>query len=272
MKNLKKKIVIFTILIIILLILIIIGIGKNKGFIKLGESIKPSEETTLTIDDFSIKDNEDNSVNIIFSREKGISKVVYPTGFEIKCNNRQRVSVDFPVEANKKYIFKITNSIGEETEETFITPKANIQLTKGNLNVSLENVVTNVRAKINEKNIATNFIKMVIGDNEVKNTTTTNVTQVFTNWRSFGDGNWGYNSSGNYIYNTKNSEQMTGYYDPNGNYENIELEFDAITSDSDDDMIGSMIRFNSLGGNKYSSYLFLLDRHDNGGGINNRSL
>lgn len=62
---------------------------------------------------------------------------------------------------------------------------------------------------------------------------------------------------------------MTGYYDPDGNYENIELEFEARTTDWDDDMIGSMVRFNDLGENKYSSYLFLLDRHDNGGGIGN---
>lgn len=272
MKNLKKKIVIFTILIIILLILIIIGIGKNKGFIKLRESIKLSEETNLAIDDFSIKDNEDNTVNIIFSRENGISKVVYPTGFEIKCNNKQRVSIDFKVEPNKKYIFKITNSIGEETEESFITPEANIQLTKGDLNISLDDIVTNIRAKINEKNIATNFIKMAIGENEAKDSTTTNVAQIFTDWKSFGDGNWGYNVSNNYIYNTKNSNYMTGYYDPNGNYENIELEFEAMTSDGDDDMMGSMIRFNKLENNNYSSYLFLLDNHGYNGGINYRSL
>lgn len=271
MEKRKKKLIIFIILIILLLILIMVSIKEHKLFIKLKENIKTSEELNLAIDDFSIKDNEDNTVNIIFSRENGISKVVYPTGFEIKCNNKYRVSIDFKVEPNKEYIFKLIDSTGEETEESFITPEANIQLTKGDLNISLDDIVTNIRAKINEKNIATNFIKMAIGENEVKDSTTTNVAQIFTDWKSFGDGNWGYDTYNNYIYNTKNSYYMTGYYDPNGNYENIELEFEAITNDRDDDMIGSMVRFNELKENKYSSYLFLLDRHDNGGGVQYRN-
>lgn len=113
---------------------------------------------------------------------------------------------------------------------------------------------------------------MAIGENEAKDSTTTNVSQIFTNWKSFGDGNWGYDSRNNWIYNKKNSNYMTGYYEPNGNYENIELEFEAITTDGDDDMMGSMIRFNELENSKYSSYLFLLDNHDSNEGIYNRSI
>lgn len=269
MEKRKKKLIIFIISIILLLILIILSIKKDKLFIRLSENIKSSEETNLIIDDFFVKDNEGSSVNLIFSRTNGINKIKYPTGFEITCNGRIKVSIDFDVEPNKEYIFKLIDSTGKETEESFITPEANIQLTKGNLNITLDDIVTKIRAEINKKNIATNFIKMAIGENEAKDSTTTNVSQIFTNWKSFGDGNWGYNTSNNWIYNTKNSSYMTGYYDPNGNYENIELEFEARTTDGDDDMIGSMVRFNDLGENKYSSYLFLLDRHDNGGGMGN---
>lgn len=269
MEKRKKKLIIFIISIILLLILIILSIKKDKLFIRLSENIKSSEETNLIIDGFFVKDNEGSSVNLIFSKTNGINKIKYPTGFEITCNGRKKVSIDFDVEPNKEYIFKLIDSTGKETEESFITPEANIQLTKGNLNITLDDIVTKIRAEINKKNIATNFIKMAIGENEAKDSTTTNVSQIFTNWKSFGDGNWGYDISNNYIYNTKNSAYMTGYYDPDGNYENIELEFEARTIDGDDDMIGSMVRFNDLGENKYSSYLFLLDRHDNGGGIGN---
>lgn len=265
----KRKLIIFVILIILLLILIILSIEKDKLFIKLSENIKSIEEVNLTTDNFSIKDNEENFINLIFSRTNGISKIKYPTGFEITCNGRKKVSIDFEVEPNKEYIFGIVDSTGVETKESFITPEANIQLTKGKINIPLDDIVEKVREEINKKNIATNFIKMAIGENEAKDTTTTNVSQIFTNWKSFGDGNWGYNSRNNWIYNTKNSNYMTGYYDPNGNYENIELEFEARTTDGDDDMIGSMVRFNNLENNKYSSYLFLLDRHDNNGGIGN---
>lgn len=144
-----------------------------------------------------------------------------------------------------------------------------MQLTKSDINVTLDEITDNIRDGLNGKNIATNFIKIVSGQNSSTSTTTTNVATIFKSWKSFGDGNWGYSSSSNWIYNTKNSDYMTGYYDPIGNYENIELEFEAMTTDGDDDMIGSMIRFNALASNKYSSYLFLLDRHDDGGGISN---
>lgn len=220
-------------------------------------------------DTFKISDNEENCVNLIFTSVNGIDKITYPNGFEIRCNNKNKVSIDFEIEANQEYTFKITDSQGNQTEKKFITPSANVQLTKGDLNITLDDIVTDIRQKLNDRNIATNFIKMAIGDNESKSTTTANVATIFNNWKSFGDGNWGYNNSNNWIYNTKNSNYMTGYYDPEGNYESIELEFEAMTNDSDDDMIGSMIRFNALGDNKYSSYLFLLDRHDNGGGISN---
>ncbi len=270
MKKYKKLLIILSILAI--LIVLTINIKKVGIFAKVRENVKSNEETNLTIDDFSIKDNENNFVNLIFSRANGINKIKYPTGFEITCNGRKKVSIDFEVDPNQEYIFKLVDSTGKETEESFITPEANIQLTKGNLNITLDDIVTKIREEINKKNIATNFIKMAIGENEAKDSTTTNVSQIFTDWKSFGDGNWGYNTSNNYIYNTKNSDYMTGYYDPNGNYENIELEFEAMTSDADDDMMGSMIRFNELENSKYSSYLFLLDNHGYNGGMNNRSL
>lgn len=272
MKKLKIIVIIIIVLMISLIILLKLNIGENAVFSRIISTTKQDEEVNLIVDDFAIKDNEDNFVNIIFSRENGITKIIYPNGFEITCNNKKKVSVDFPVESNKEYIFKVIDSNESQTEETFITPTANIQLTKGNLNITLDDIVTEIRKEFNSKNIATNFIKMAIGENESKDSTTTNVSTIFSNWKSFGDGNWGYNTSNNWIYNTKNSNYMTGFYDPDGNYENIELEFEAMTTDSDDDMIGSMVRFNDLGDNKYSSYLFLLDRHDNGGGINYRKL
>lgn len=151
MEKRKKKLIIFIISIILLLILIILSIKKDKLFIRLSENIKSNEETNLTIDDFLVKDNEGSSVNLIFSRANGINKIKYPTGFEITCNGRKKVSIDFKVEPNKEYIFKLIDSTGKETEESFITPEANIQLTKGNLNITLDDIVTKIRAEINKK-------------------------------------------------------------------------------------------------------------------------
>lgn len=110
---------------------------------------------------------------------------------------------------------------------------------------------------------------MGIGEQSSVSTQTQDIAQIFNNWKSFGDGTWGYDTTNKWIYNTKNSSYFTGYYNPDGNYDSIELSFEAKTTDGDDDMIGSMIRFNADSSSTYSSYLFLLDRHDNGGGIGN---
>jgi hypothetical protein len=258
-------------IIFILVIIIIIGLlifNYNLKYERIYKILNKTEKSSVN-DEFIIEDGENNYVNIIISRADGIDTVEYPSGMKIMCNNEEKISIDYSIEENMEYTFKIIDSTGKETYETFITPKVNIQLTKRNVNTTLDEIATDIRTKFNENNVSTNFIQITTGDSSSTSTTTTNVSTIFSSWKSFGDGNWGYSSSSNWIYNTKNSSYMTGYYDPTGNYENIELEFEAKTTDGDDDMIGSMIRFNSLGNNLYSSYLFLLDRHDNGGGVSN---
>ncbi|MNV71336.1 hypothetical protein D3C71_1643490 [compost metagenome] len=114
-----------------------------------------------------------------------------------------------------------------------------------------------------ENKIATNFIKLGYGEQGYVNSEQQDMGTVFSSWGSFGDGTWSYNSSTKTISNSKNSSYFTGYYYPGGNYTDINLSFDAMTTDSDDDMIGAMIKF-STASSKYTSYLYLLDRHDNG--------
>ena len=114
MKKYKKLLIILSILAI--LIVLTINIKKVGIFAKVRENVKSNEETNLTIDDFSIKDNENNFVNLIFSRANGINKIKYPTGFEITCNGRKKVSIDFEVDPNQEYIFKLVDSTGKETE------------------------------------------------------------------------------------------------------------------------------------------------------------
>lgn len=106
-----------------------------------------------------------------------------------------------------------------------------------------------------------------------------------TTWGKIGtatDANWygsttaGYNSSGVYtIIETVNTNDFTGYYyrefDENGKeiipaYKDMALEFEMTSTDSDDDAMGVMIRFNpSTTKNYWSGYLLFLDKHDTSG-------
>ena len=90
-------------------------------------------------------------------------------------------------------------------------------------------------------------------------------------------------SNGDYvIVETVNTNNWTGYYyqykDENGKwvvpqYKYMELDFDMTSTNSDDDVMGAMIRFNPQGfnsttganNNNFTGYVFLIDNHDTSG-------
>lgn len=91
---------------------------------------------------------------------------------------------------------------------------------------------------------------------------------IFNTWGRIGyTGKWSYNSNTKTIINAENTNNFTGFYYPNNVYEEIELSYNNTTTDGDDDMMGAMIRFNKNSNGTVTTYLFALDRHDNGGGI-----
>lgn len=102
----KKKIAIF--IIILLSIIALLLIANSKGILNMIRNT--TNNKTLVSDNFLLKDNEDNSVNITITRENGIDKVTYPSGFEIICNNKNIVSIDYDVEENKEYEFTVIDS------------------------------------------------------------------------------------------------------------------------------------------------------------------
>ena len=109
------------------------------------------------------------------------------------------------------------------------------------------------------------------GEKNYMDSNSTQMSDVFTKWTKFGTGDWHYLSDSKQVVDYANSSRYTGYYDPNGNYDDIELEFSVMTTSADDDMIGAMIRFNQNEDGTHSSYLFLMDSHDYNGGISNGS-
>lgn len=262
----KKRVL--KIFLIILTVLVVLGfvLGIRYTLLNNEDLFVAQKEAT---NNFTIQSNENDNVLITVERMLGIQKIERPDSVEIYCNNKEKVAFDFKVEVDNTYTFKITDSEGNETEEILYVPNAHLELTKNKVNVDFDEFRKNLRSKLWTKNIATNYIKIGIGEESYLSTETTEMGTVFNNWSSFGDGVWTYNSSGKYIYNSKNTDYFTGYYSPITDYNDIELEFEAQTTDSDDDMIGAMIRFNRSG-NTYNSYLFLLDNHDTSGkGVSN---
>lgn len=181
---------------------------------------------------------------------------IYPKG-------KTQVSVDYKVEKDKQYIFVLRDQNDSVSYPSFVTPSSHIELTQNNTNVDLATLKASINSQLLANKVATNFINIAFGEQSYINTEQQDMGTIFSSWGSFGDGSWSYNSSTKIITNSKNSSYFTGYYNPSGTFTDIELSFDAMTSDADDDMIGAMIRFNQASTN-YSSYLLLFDRHDAG--------
>lgn len=264
MKN-RKVILLIIVLLLISLLFIAYKTVPNTYISRISNLFKPqSEENTV----FSLSSKDNNNVLLSFENNNGINKIVYPNGFKLNVNGKNKIAIDYQVEKNKEYIFQVTDTNNNTTNEKFVVPSVRIEITKKNLNTDLENMTQLLKEDLNKKLIATNFINIGTGEQSYVDSTSANMQEVFQNWTAFGDGTWSYNSSTKTILNTKNSSYYTGYYYPNGDFEDLELSFNAMTTDGDDDMIGAMIRFNKNSATSYTSYLFLLDRHDNGG-VNN---
>lgn len=102
----KRKI--GTFIIILLIVIGVLLIINNREILNMIRNT--TNNKAIVSDNFVLKDNEDNSVNLTITRENGIDKVTYPSGFEIICNNKNIVSIDYEVEENKEYEFTVTDS------------------------------------------------------------------------------------------------------------------------------------------------------------------
>lgn len=139
----KKRIVI--IVAIILIVIFILLLLKND-IVKIGNNIFNNNKV-LENDKFTLSSPENNTILITISRENGIDKIEYPDGFIVNGRGRNTIAIDFEVESQKEYTFKTTDSNGNETYDTFITPIIHIELTKNDVNVNLEEQKQNIETR-----------------------------------------------------------------------------------------------------------------------------
>ena len=268
LKNIKYKPLIIIILFIIIILLLNI-LTNNKILYELNNKIKKLSTGNDTVTVLDLETKEDNNVLLIFKNDNGIKKIVAPNGLEIYANGKKNMSIDYKVEKNMTYTFETIDTTNHVSKNSFTTPTLHIEMTNNDIDVDLKDIQSYIDSQLNEHLIATNFININTGERNYMNSNSTDMSEIFKNWNSFGDGSWSYQADSKTILNTKNSNYFTGYYFPNGQFEDIELSFNVMTTNSDDDMIGAMVRFSQNDSYNFSSYLFLLDSHDNGEGIGN---
>lgn len=150
-------------------------------------------------------------------------------------------------------------------------PKVKLTIRNTDTNMDIEKMKQDIKNKLAESNISAGFMDIALGGEEIVQSNAEDAKTIFDTWGRVGyTGRWYYDANGKAIINSENTNNYTGfYYSKRMDYNKIELEYTNTTTDRDDDMMGCMIRFNKNSNGTVSTYLFALDRHDNGGGISN---
>lgn len=149
-------------------------------------------------------------------------------------------------------------------------PKVNLIFRNAVMEADINAMKQNIKDELAKHNISAGLMEIALGGEEVIQSNKDDAQTIFNTWGRVGyTGRWYYDDSSKSIINSENTNNFTGfYYAKRMDYDEIELEFNNMSTDSDDDMMGCMIRFNRNSNGTVTTYLFALDKHDNGGGIN----
>ncbi len=116
----KERIKILSILALILIVIIIITFGKNKITNKItGGTKAETEQSTLSLS-YQEMSKEDNIVYILIKvsdEENGLKEIQSPDGTIINAKGKKKLAIDYKVEKEKEYKFKLVSETGEEKEE-----------------------------------------------------------------------------------------------------------------------------------------------------------
>ena len=116
-KNKKKTIVLFFIIAFFISILIIYFLNNRDTLNKfLGKGPKQSEtEQSIEYKIYKYTNNEGKMLIKFQDNENGIEKIKYPNdGNELICNGKNIVSIEYPIEKDKNYEFKMYTTTEKE--------------------------------------------------------------------------------------------------------------------------------------------------------------
>jgi len=165
-------------------------------------------------------------------------------------------------------IFSVGITMAENSEEIKIvigeTPNVDIVLSKGDTALDLTNFETDLKAKLEEEGVDLSKVNLKTVEAGSMSSNSQDAATIFSTWTRIGyTGQWYYDSSSKSIINKENTDANTGFVFPGGKYGKITLSYNNYTNSSDDDVMGSLIRFNINADGTVTGYMFAID----GGGM-----
>ena len=140
--------------------------------------------------------------------------------------------------------------------------KLEIVLSKNDSNMDVTNFKDDIYTELENQGVSKDRVIFHDAQRDVVSTEQSDVSTIFNSWGRAGyTGKWSYNASTGIIVNAENTDNLTGFYNNNNfEYQDITLSYDNTSTDSDDDAMGGMVRFNKNSDGTYSSYVFLIDQ------------
>ncbi len=162
----------------------------------------------------------------------------------------------------------IVNSMQVVSLQTRQQPVIDIVLTKNQSKVDISNFEKDLKAELEKQNIDPEKVNVQEIQTEDFSSNSADAADILNNWGRVGyPGDWHY--SGNEVINRENTNDLTGFYYPdNFGFDDIDFSYENMSDNSDDDIMGSMFRFNVNENGTVTTYLLLLNKRDNSGGFN----
>lgn len=216
---------------------------------------------------------------------KGITSLAL-TGVCILSNipaNVYASSMDGPANG-QQYLDRAISSFGESSRsdiniDILSKQKVDLILTKGTTDIDLSTFKEDIINALKQHSIDVSNLNIQTIETSTVDSNGFDASEVFNNWgRAGATGKWylstvtdkqGINK--NVIVNSENTSGFTGFYDPNAfDSSKIVFEFDSNSTNSDDDVMGAMIKFNVNSGSsneskKVTTYMLVTHRGDSGG-------
>ncbi|MDO4282284.1 MAG: MucBP domain-containing protein [Clostridia bacterium] len=155
------------------------------------------------------------------------------------------------------------------TVDVVNNPKIDIMVTQKDSELDMTNFDSDIIARLQDYGLDTSNVQIQTVKRDIISTNATDASVIFDNWGRIGQtGQWSITTVNgkNTIQNAENTACLTGFYDPNGfNTTNMTFSFNARSTDSDNDVLGCMFRFNitsegtSNTTKKCTAYVFIQD-------------
>lgn len=189
------------------------------------------------------------------------------TDEDLEYNLDEDVSVELPVQddyENETDTVEITTSVVQKYP-------VDITLAVGDSDLDVSQFEKDLQAKLEEMGIVVNVNEMNVETKSILlvDSNGSEARNIFDNWGRIGyTGQWSFNttyqSQSNVIVNAENTDNLTGFYDPNSmDATDVTFGYTNGTFNSDNDGMGAFIRFNLEASGAVTTYLFIL--HGDGG-------